>query len=443
MTMGLIKVLIIGRMQIIMQIHERTIMSIGYACKTVGVPNTDMKSCTLKNASSEKLTELSKYNINALSNIIDYNIENNIKLFRISSDIIPFGSSEINKVKWWEIFSEELNSIGQKIKKSNMRVSVHPGQYTVLNSNNKEVVQRAIDDLIYHIRILDSLGLSSEHKMVLHIGGAYENKEISIKRFMENYKLLDDNVKNRLVIENDDKIYNIEEVLEIGIMLNIPVIFDNLHNKINPSNQNMDEGYWIAQCKTTWKNEDGNQKIHYSQQAENKKTGSHSDFIRINEFMKFYENLHGRDIDIMLEVKDKNLSCVKCINCTTPEINISKLEKEWSKYKYNILERSHSDYLEIRKLLKNKQKFSAVSFYNLLENGINNQGDTGSYMNAALHVWGYFKDKATETEKKNFFKYLEKYKLQGTGINRVKNYLKRLAEKYYENYLLNSYYFIM
>ena len=110
-------------------------MKIGYACKIIGVPNTNTKSCTLKNATSERLTALSEYNIETLNNAIDYNIENNIKLFRISSDIIPFGSSEINQVKWWEIFSEELSLIGKKIKDSNIRVSVHPGQYTCFSSS--------------------------------------------------------------------------------------------------------------------------------------------------------------------------------------------------------------------------------------------------------------------------------------------------------------------
>jgi len=416
-------------------------MRIGYACKLVGVVNTDMKSCTLKNARSEKLAELIKHNINSLNVMIDYNIENNIKLFRISSDLIPFGSSEVNKIKWWEIFSKEMNVIGNKIKKSNMRVSVHPGQYTVLNSNKRDVVKKAVEELVYHARIFDSLGINSEHKVVLHIGGAYDNKGLSIERFIENYKLLPDNVKKRLVIENDDKIYNIEEVLEIGIKLDIPVIFDNLHNLTNSPEQEMSEAYWVEQCRATWKKEDGNQKIHYSQQAEQRKKGSHSDFISINQFMSFYEMLSRNDIDIMLEVKDKNLSCVKCINCTTKELNINALEKEWSKYKYTILERSHFTYEKIRELLKDKKGFSAISFYNLLEEGLKNEGDSGSFINAALHVWGYFKNDASEKEKVNFFKYLEKYQNQMTEINIVKNYLKKLAEKYEQHYLLNSLYF--
>ena len=418
-------------------------MAIGYACKLVGVSNTDMRSCLLKNASSEKLEELIKYNINSLNNIIDYNIENNIHLFRISSDFVPFGSSEINKLKWWEIFKDELQDIGSKIKSSGMRVSLHPGQYTVLNSNSKEVVARAVDDLNYHTRILDSLGLNQEHKVILHIGGGYDNKKLSMERFMDNYDHLDDKVKNRLIIENDDKIYNIEELLEIGIRKSIPVVFDNLHNKINPSDQAKSEKYWIEESKKTWKNKDGYQKIHYSQQAENKKKGSHSEYISINEFMDFYKILNRQDIDIMLEVKDKNLSCIKCINCTTSDLHINKLEKEWSRYKYTILERSHLDYLEVRSFLKNKDKFSATVFYSILENGLNCEGNKGSFENAAMHVWGYFKQSATGKEKENFFKQLEKYKQDEASIKTVKSFLKKLAEKYEEDYLLNSYYFTL
>lgn len=157
-------------------------MSIGYACLTIGVPNTNLKSCTAKNANEEKLLELISHNLNSLENIIEYNIKNNIKLFRISSDLIPFGSSPINTLSWWEIFSSQFSEIGKKIKTSGMRVSMHPGQYTVLNSPNIEVVDRAIDDLNYHTKVLDSIGVGSEHKIVLHIGGVYNDKKAGNKQ---------------------------------------------------------------------------------------------------------------------------------------------------------------------------------------------------------------------------------------------------------------------
>lgn len=289
-------------------------MSIGYACHVIGVPNTNMRRCLLKNASESKLLEITSYNLSSFENIIEYNIQNHINLFRISSDLIPFGSSEINNLPWWSIFEDTLSRIGDKIQKSNIRVSMHPGQYTVLNSPNNDVVTKCIADLNYHAKVLDSLGTGTKSKIVLHIGGIYNNKNQAITRFLVNYQMLDDAVKSRLVIENDDKSYNISDVLDIGDCLNIPVIFDNLHHKINGNDKQVSEFYWVDKCKQTWKDKDGNQKIHYSQQNPLKNPGSHSESIEINEFLQFYEKVDRKDIDIMLEVKDKNLSAVKCIS---------------------------------------------------------------------------------------------------------------------------------
>lgn len=422
-------------------------MNIGYACLTVGVLNSNFRNITLKNLNKEKLLSLIEHNLNSLENIIDYNIKNNIKLFRISSDLIPFGSSPANDLKWWEVFEEKLSGIGNKINKSSMRVSMHPGQYTVLNSLNEDVVSKAVLDLDYHNRVLDSLSLHSKHKIILHIGGIYDSKNNAVKRFCDNYKKLSDGVKNRLVIENDDKMYNIGDVLQIGNYLNIPVVYDNLHNKINCYDESKNDVYWINECSKTWKMSDGNQKIHYSQQDADKKAGSHSKTIFINRFMDFY-NLLENDLDIMLEVKDKNLSAVKCINCTcnTAKRKVKLLEEEWSRYKYTVLEKSPSDYLKIRNLLKNKEADTTVEFYNLIEQALylNNENDNvvGNAINALEHVWGYFKNSATETEKKSFFRSIENYKNNNGSVKSAKNILNKMAVKYEQEYLFNSYYFI-
>ena len=418
-------------------------MSIGYACLTIGVQNTNLKSSIAKNINEEKLLDLISFNLISLENIIDYNIKNDIKLFRISSDLIPFGSSPINTIQWENIFLSEFNKIGEKIRKSGMRVSMHPGQYTVLNSPNIEVVDRAIEDLNYHTKVLDALGVGSEHKIVLHIGGVYGDKNEAMERFINNYSLLDDNVKERLVIENDDKSYNVNEVLEIGKRLNIPVIFDNLHNEINQYDKEKDDKYWINKCKETWKEKDGYQKIHYSQQNPLKKLGSHSNTIRINEFIRFYESLDREDIDIMLEVKDKNLSAVKCINAVSKDNKIKRLEDEWAKYKYTVLENSPSNYLEIRKLLKDKEKYPSIRFYNLIEEALETEITSGNSLNALMHVWGYFKNKADEKEKKSFLKSVEDFKQEKISISTIKNKLWKMAVKYNEVYLLNSYYFFI
>lgn len=417
-------------------------MSIGYACHTIGVPNTDQKSCLMKNASEPKLADLIAHNLSALEKTIDYNIENKIRLFRISSDLIPFGSSSVNNLPWWDLFATQFSTIGKKIRTNSMRVSMHPGQYTVLNSPVLEVVKRAINDLNYHAQVMESLGVGTEHKIVLHIGGIYNDKKQAIKRFITNYRQLEEAVKGRLVLENDDKSYTIKDVLEIGRILNAPVIFDNLHHEINSWDKEKDNLYWINECRKTWKEKDGNQKVHYSQQDPLKKLGSHSKSIRINEFMNYYESLEREDLDIMLEVKDKNLSAIKCINCTSVNKKTEALELEWSRYKYQVLESSPLDFVEIQKLLCIGKDYPAIPFYNLIEAASQKKSNSENSINAALHIWNYCKDTASDKEKHNFLKSIENYKQGTTSVKTIKNHLWKIAVKYNLANLLNSYYFL-
>ncbi len=416
-------------------------MRIGYACLTVGVRNTELKKCMLRNSNIPRLIEITEHNLNSLENMIDYNIRNNIHLFRISSDLIPFASRNDFSFSWQEQFANRLEQLGERAKKNDIRLSMHPGQYTVLNSPNKDVVERAIADLNYHSSLLDSMGFGIDSKIILHVGGVYQDKKEAINRFIINYGYLNDSVKQRLVLENDDKSYNIQDVLDIGTKINIPVVFDKLHHSLNPSNRQGTDAFWIQECKKTWKESDGCQKIHYSQQELLKKSGSHSSTIRVQEFLDFYKNIERQDIDIMLEVKDKNLSAVKCILCLSDEKSISALEKEWSKYKYSVLEKAPENYLEIRMLLKNKNEYPAVAFYTLVEDALCREYELGKTLNAIQHVWGYFKDLAGEKEKISFINIIEKFERGMIPVSTIKNFLLKLAKKYEQNYLLDSYYF--
>jgi UV DNA damage endonuclease len=416
-------------------------MSIGYACKTIGVANTAFKSCIKSNAARNKLEELIAGNLTSLQNILAYNAQNNIRLFRISSDVIPFGSSAVNTLDWQDLFSQTLEGIGLLIKQSKMRVSMHPGQYTVLNSSDKNVVQNAVDDLVYHARFLDSLHTGNENKIVLHIGGAYGNKKESSKRFITHFKYLDEPIKQRLVIENDDTSYTVADALEIGSKIGVPVVFDTLHNATNPCDKSKSDHDWISLCAKTWRLQDGVQKIHYSQQHPTKKAGSHSETIQINEFLAFYHTLADLTLDIMLEVKDKNLSAVKCILCTSDKIKITALEKEWSRYKYSVLEHSPQLYNKIRQLLRDKKSVPTIEFYTLLQDALRQEPSEKTSLNAAQHVWGYFKDKADEREKKTFFIHLQKCSEANASCKNMKKFLFNLAQKYNDPYLLESTYF--
>ena len=418
-------------------------MSIGYACLNIGTPDTNIRSLMQKNATPEKLTEVTEHNLAALERMIDYNHKNDIKLFRVSSDLIPFGSSPVNALPWWDIHAEAFQHIGAKIQKSSMRVSFHPGQYTVLNSPDENVVARAILDLAYHAKMLECLGVDNQHKIVLHVGGIYGDKKEARERFEQNFRRLPEAVRNRLIIENDDRLYNIEEVLELAHRLQIPAVYDNLHHAINPTPSGGTDPYWIAEAKKTWKAVDGNQKIHYSQQAPGKRPGAHTDTIDLKTFLTFYEQLEDKQIDIMLEVKDKNLSAIKCQNATTENKRMVLLEKEWGRYKYAVLERSPAVYQAIRTLLKDKEVYPVQEFYRLIDTAFAEEPHPGYAENAAAHVWGYFKKHATKAERRQYQKNLVNYR-NNTGTRAaLKRQLFKLAEKYEADYLLQSLYFYL
>ena len=134
-------------------------------------------------------------------------------------------------------------------------------------------------------------------------------------RFIEEYKKLPQNIKNRLVIENDDKTYNANDILYISKKTGAPILFDYFHHLLNHESY-LDSKKVIRRCMRTWKKEkDGIPKIHYSQQATGKRTGSHSLTISTPEFIEFYNTL-PKNIDVMLEVKDKDISALKCIELT-------------------------------------------------------------------------------------------------------------------------------
>ena len=416
-------------------------MSIGYGCLNIGTLNTNIRSVMQRNATPEKLTEVTAHNLEALEKMVDYNIANDIRLYRISSDLIPFGSSPVNALDWPEIHKEAFERVGAKIRKSGMRVSLHPGQYTVLNSPTEDVGERAIADLIYHDKILAALGTDTTNKIVLHVGGIYGDKKEAIERFEQNFRRLPETVQNRLILENDDRLYNIEEVLELAHRLQIPAVYDNLHHAINPPASGGADPYWIAEAKKTWKMTDGNQKIHYSQQAPGKRPGAHTDTIDLETFLTFHDQLEDKQIDIMLEVKDKNLSAIKCQNATTTAPKVTLLEKEWGRYKYTILEKSPAVYQAIRTLLKDKEAYPVQEFYRLIDTAFAAEPSPGYAENAAAHVWGYFKKHATETERRQYEKNLSNYRNNTGTLATLKHQLFKLAEKYETDYLLQSLYF--
>jgi UV DNA damage endonuclease len=390
----------------------------------------------LRNFGEEVFKECVAGNLRDLMDILRWNIENDIYMFRISSDIIPFASHSVNTIRWWEIFKEELSEVGSYIREKGIRVSMHPGQYTVLNSPSKEVLERGIADLEYHCRFLDSLGVDYSNKIILHVGGVYGDKDSAIERFARNFQWLSTSAQGRLVVENDDKSYTIEEVLGICSRLKVPAVFDNLHHSLNPCSLEWEE--IMSRVKSTWKREDGPVKFHYSDQDLVKKGGAHSRSVVTSNFLNYMESIKGIGADVMLEVKDKEISAVKCICATDEALPPSRRTEQWARYKYSIMEKNYSCYKKCSALINSKAPMSEVYIY--MDECLNMPFHEGSFVNAAQHVYGYVKDKATEKEKENFNNLII---TPGENKDKIKSHLKKLCRKYDVEYINSSYYFIL
>ncbi|KEI01148.1 UV DNA damage repair endonuclease UvsE [Clostridium botulinum] len=416
-------------------------MKIGYACIPMTINYRTNRGFILKNFDYERFCNCVKENLEDLHKILKENMRNHIYFFRISSDIIPFGSHKINDIKWWKIFKNELDYIGSYIKENDIRVSMHAGHYTVLNSPSQEVVVKSIGDIEYHTKFLDSLGLDYTHKIVLHVGGVYNSKIEAINRFKNNFKKLSVSAKKRLILENDEKIYNIEDVLNLCNDIEIPAVFDNLHHKFNPSLDD-DLEKIFQKVISTWNPEDGIPKIHYSDEDFFKKRGAHSNFVDIRNFLNYDEKIKKYDLDIMLEVKDKDISAIKCVKALE-SINIQDdnkdrlvIEEQWEKYKYLISEREKEVYIEGFKKFSNS--CDVISFYEFIDDILNLNIKGENFRSTVNELWKEFYEfKLNKTEKNQVFKLIN----SDLDYKKIKEKLRKLSIKYDIENMKKSYYF--
>lgn len=286
-------------------------MKIGYPCINRSLKCRGNKTFRLKSYSQPRFIETVKNNLNCLQKILRYNLDHDILFFRISSDIIPFASHPICTVNWATYFEDTLEKIGIFIKKNDIRISMHPDQFIVLNSKKPEVVQRSIRELEYHAAFLEALNLDTTAKIQLHVGGVYENRTKSMNRFVNQYALLPKQVKSRLVIENDDRSYSVKDCYEIYKQIQIPILLDVFHHQLHNDNESFQNA--LKKTSSTWDLKDGIPMIDYSTQLKNDKKGKHTNHIDINDFVTFLTNSIPTDFDVMLEIKDKEKSAIEAV----------------------------------------------------------------------------------------------------------------------------------
>lgn len=157
---------------------------LGYVAIALSIDATTNRTCRLRNATPETLRRLIRSNLEGLRKVLQFNRRHGIYLYRISSQIIPFASHPVNRIAWWDEQADLFAELGELIAANGFRVSMHPGQFTVLNSPRREVVEASLLELQWHVRFLDSLDTDSGNKIVLHVGSAHGGKAEAADRFV-------------------------------------------------------------------------------------------------------------------------------------------------------------------------------------------------------------------------------------------------------------------
>lgn len=284
-------------------------MKIGYPCINNSIGCTANKTFRLANYSEENLIKKVQENLDCLQKTLQFNVDNDLLFFRIGSGLVPFASHGICTFNWRDYFSNELKKIGSYIKENNIRISMHPDQFVVLNAKNKEIVERSIKEVEYHCDVLDSMELKEDAKVQIHIGGVYGEKEESIKRFITTYSGLSSKIKKRLAVENDHLSYSLKDCLKVNKVTKIPIIFDSYHHECLNNGESFQEA--MREVEKTWSKKDGVPMIDYSEQQKGKRKGVHTEKINIKKFKDFLKETEQFDFDIMLEIKDKEKSAIK------------------------------------------------------------------------------------------------------------------------------------
>ena len=305
-------------------------MKIGYPCINLSIDCRGNKTFRLKSYTEKSLKATIENNLGCLAKILEYNVKNHIYFFRITSDLIPFASHPICTFPWQDYYQSRFEDIGSYITKHHMRISMHPDQFIILNARDDAIVKRSIDELAYHADVLDVLNLDATAKIQLHIGGVYGDKKTSMQRFTSQYTTLPQNIKQRLVIENDHQRYHLHDCIQLSKKISIPVLFDYFHHQVHPSDENFLKDF--VDYVHTWSKHDGIPMCDYSSQQAEKPLGSHAYSIDLRHFSDFLELTHPYDIDIMLEIKDKEHSALQALTVA---------RKDTRFYTRNYLTRNH------------------------------------------------------------------------------------------------------
>lgn len=296
--------------------------------------------------------ELMRKNLLDLEKIMIWNADHGILFYRFTSAFAPHITNpyfipkealeDYTRLAYpLEEFEDLFKRLGNVAKIRGMRITFHPGQYTTLSAEDPEILIRSKRDLHFHTRVLELMDLDCNSVLVIHGGGIYSDKQAAMNRWIANFEQLPLRLRQRIVLENDEECYGIEDVLRISKAItpfqvwlespkmtyesNLPIVFDIFHyycyDKTLARRAKESGSDPIAQISIpealirsyrTWGVR--RMKAHLSEQKPDAPMGAHSDMVskipdEMLEFGKHY------NFDLMIEAKLGERAVIALLPC--------------------------------------------------------------------------------------------------------------------------------
>jgi UV DNA damage endonuclease len=268
--------------------------------------------------------------LDRLDAILSYLDANDIRFYRMATALAPYASHpELPEFRDQPArCAEQLAAVGARARALGIRLTSHPGQYTVLNSEDDTVRRLAAVELEVQAELMDGMGLGPESVVVLHVGGAGGGVDAGLERFERGFEMLTDAARARVVIENDDRTFGLADVLRLSERIERPVVWDVLHHHCHDP-EGIPEREALERALATWP-VGVTPKIHLSSPKtavveRKRRVGrrvertlvlpplrAHADTIDPIAFRRFLvDTASGRNFDVMLEAKAKDLALLR------------------------------------------------------------------------------------------------------------------------------------
>ena len=256
-----------------------------------------------------------------LDAVFDYLERIDVRVYRLAGSVIPYGTHpdlpQLHYRRQLEVCAEEVAALGAKASRLGLRLSTHPGQYTVLNAEDPEVARKAALDLEQDALLLDRLGQGPEATVVLHVGGVYGDRAAALDRWARGYEALSERARARLAVEHDETSFDVSDVLELHRRTGVRVVYDHHHHRCNPGD--LDAATALAAAAATWGGV--RPEVHLSSPRTELRTvgrgtaaklvpplvDQHADFVTPWDLGELLRLAPG-PLDVMLEAKAKDLA---------------------------------------------------------------------------------------------------------------------------------------